>query len=50
MRGVFKDLLNLARKVLELRGLVSTINYDGSSSRNRDLSNGFRAIGSYERL
>ena len=49
MMGVFKDLLNLARKVFrELRGLVSRVNYDGSSSRNRGSSNGFRAIGSYK--
>ena len=50
MRGVFKDLLNLVKKVLKLRGLVSTVNYDRSSSRNRGLSNGFGAIGSYKRL
>ena len=32
----------------ELRGLVSRVNYDGSSSRNRGSSNGFQAIGSYK--
>ena len=32
----------------ELQGLVSRVNYDGSSSRNRGPSNGFQAIGSYK--
>ena len=32
----------------ELRGLVSTVNYDGSSSRNRGSSKGLGAIGSYK--
>ena len=49
MMGVFKDLLNLAKKVFrELWGLVSRVNYDGSSSRYRGSSNCFRAIGSYK--
>ena len=32
----------------ELRGLVSTINYDGPSSHYRELSNNLRACGNYK--
>ena len=34
--------------VREFRGLVSIVNYDGSSSCNRGSSNGLGAIGSYK--
>ena len=34
--------------VRELQGLVYTVNYDGSFSRNRGSSNGLGAIGSYK--
>ena len=49
MRVVLKDLLNLGQKgIRELRGLVSTVNYDGSSSRFRGLSNSLGVIGSFK--
>ena len=32
----------------ELRGLISTVNYDGTYSQNRGLSTGLGAIGGYK--
>ena len=48
MRVVLKDLLNLGQKgIRELRGLVSTVNYDGSS-RYRGPSNCLGVIGTFK--
>ena len=47
--GCVRRPIKFGKKCLrELWGLVSRVNYDGSSSHNRGSSNGFRAIGSYK--
>ena len=48
MLGVVEDLLKLVRGLRELRGLVSTVNYDGSSSHYRESANSLGAFDSYK--
>lgn len=47
-KGIQRPVKSGQKGLRELRGLISTVNYDGSSSRNRGSSNGLGAIGSFK--
>ena len=45
---IWRPIKSSQKGLRELQGLVSTVNYDGYSSRNRGSSKGLGAIGSYK--
>ena len=47
-RGIQRPIKSCQKGLRELWGLISTVNYDGSSAHNRGSANGLGAIGSFK--